>query len=78
MDVPENLSWDLKNALNKRNWLAHDYFWERAVQFMTTEGRADMIEELLSIEWAEVNGLTREMLQGELGRLREEAYSPAT
>ena len=94
MMVPEDLSWDLKAALNKRNWLAHDYFWERAVQFMTTKGPAGMIGDLrtpgesfdrldgqliqITYEWADANGLTREMVQEELGRLVEEAYSPAT
>lgn len=36
----------LKEALTKRNWLAHSYFSERAMDFMSEEGRNKMIEEL--------------------------------
>src|SRR4030042_4065953 len=34
---------DLTLALEKRNWLAHNYFWERAGHFMTEKGREKMI-----------------------------------
>ena len=33
----------LQKALIKRNWLAHNYFWERAVEFASESGRASMI-----------------------------------
>jgi len=36
----------LGNTLKKRNWLAHDYFRERAEEFMSSTGRNLMIKEL--------------------------------
>jgi hypothetical protein len=36
----------LRKALRLRNWLAHNYFWERAGHFPTLRGRATMIREL--------------------------------
>jgi hypothetical protein len=33
-------------ALKKRNWLAHDYWWDRAVEFSTFDGRERMLVEL--------------------------------
>ena len=36
----------LKEALETRNWLAHRYFWERAVDILSVPGRASMIDEL--------------------------------
>jgi len=47
--VPSNLDRTLDDALQKRNWLAHDYFWERAGEVMTTRGRSKMIEELTEL-----------------------------
>ena len=37
---------ELEEALRKRNWLAHNYFWEKAIDFLSESGRASMIEEL--------------------------------
>jgi hypothetical protein len=37
---------DLDQARNMRNWLAHRYFRDRAVQFMSPAGRVVMLEEL--------------------------------
>jgi hypothetical protein len=44
--VPTTLQTVLSDALEKRNWLAHHYFRERAEQFVTTTGRSSMIDEL--------------------------------
>jgi hypothetical protein len=44
--VPPELETILGDALKRRNFLAHDYFRERAEQFMSFEGREDMISEL--------------------------------
>jgi hypothetical protein len=44
--LPDDLERLLKLALQKRNWLAHDYFRERATDFMSESGREVMIEEL--------------------------------
>ncbi len=37
---------DLDQARDMRNWLAHRYFRDRAVQFMSPAGRVVMLEEL--------------------------------
>lgn len=42
-DVVEQL---LTQALKDRNWLAHGYFSDRAVEFTVSDGRLKMIEEL--------------------------------
>jgi hypothetical protein len=44
--VPPDLEGLLTAALEKRNFLAHHYFRERAEAFMSREGRDNMIEEL--------------------------------
>jgi hypothetical protein len=47
--LPPNLDKMLITALQKRNWLAHNYFWERAVQLLTLSGRNKMMDELKGI-----------------------------
>lgn len=47
--VPANLDRKLDDAWQKRNWLAHEYFWARAGEIMTTRGRDKMIEELTGL-----------------------------
>jgi hypothetical protein len=44
--VPTGLSTQLENALRLRNWLAHDYFRERATAWFSSDERDRMIEEL--------------------------------
>ena len=44
--IPDNFENTLVVAVKKRNWLAHDYFWENSYSIMTTEGREKMINEL--------------------------------
>lgn len=79
----------LREALNKRNWLAHRYFWERATAFISEPGRGAMIEELQeaacsfqaldelftkrTIEWRETVGITQQSVDQELERLVREA-----
>lgn len=40
------LEHSLSNVLKSRNWLAHGYFSDRAIEFTMKDGRADMISEL--------------------------------
>ncbi|MCH7377673.1 hypothetical protein MM182_20265 [Aeromonas sp. MR19] len=42
----EELKIKLREALKKRNWLAHSYFFERAMDFMNEAGRNKIISEL--------------------------------
>jgi hypothetical protein len=44
--VPPDLEGLLAAALEKRNYLTHQYFRERAEAFMSWQGREEMIEEL--------------------------------
>jgi hypothetical protein len=44
--LPADLASRLENALHVRNWLAHDYFRERATEWLSREGRERMISEL--------------------------------
>lgn len=45
-DIDPTLEDLLTDALRRRNWLAHDFFRERAVEFLSTNGRHQMIEEV--------------------------------
>ncbi|MFC1977590.1 hypothetical protein ACFLWS_04930 [Chloroflexota bacterium] len=72
-----NLESTLMEALKKRNWLVHHYFWDRARHFLTVQGRELMINELqdtanfldqvdqeltaVNRAWATARGLTEEM-----------------
>ncbi len=46
VEVRDDLPTVLQSALDTRNWLAHDYFRERAVEFVSDSGRDRMIAEL--------------------------------
>jgi|WetSurMetagenome_2_1015567.scaffolds.fasta_scaffold00300_15 hypothetical protein len=46
ISVPQDLQSLLADALYKRNFLAHHYFRERSAEFMTKNGRDEMILEL--------------------------------
>ena len=75
----------LKKALERRNWLAHRYFWERAVDLLSDSGRASMIDELQetadlfdrldefftskTVDWAKSVGISQDMLNEQLVRL---------
>jgi hypothetical protein len=44
--VLDDLELLLRRALTKRNWLAHDFFRERATQFLNPTGRERMLAEV--------------------------------
>ncbi len=46
IDIPLQTDQILAEALEKRNFLVHHYFFQRAPAFMTEAGRKNMIEEL--------------------------------
>lgn len=46
VEVPADLDGLLSKALTLRNWLAHDFFRERAVEFLNPAGRAQMLREV--------------------------------
>ena len=47
--VPPNLNQSLQAALKKRNWLMHDYFYERAAHILSSRGRHEMMSELTDL-----------------------------
>ena len=44
--IPADLEGLLRDALEKRNWLAHSFFRERAIEFLTSNGREQMLFEV--------------------------------
>lgn len=46
MDFPSGFEEELKNAIEIRNELAHNYWWEHVVDFATFKGREKMLKEL--------------------------------
>jgi hypothetical protein len=44
--IPTDLDDLLKRALRKRNWLAHEFFRERATEFLTSTARDQMLTEV--------------------------------
>jgi hypothetical protein len=92
IDIPcDKLKIKLKEALTKRNWLAHAYFSERSMEFMSEAGRLKMISELelaqqlfseidtdvssIYYEIADKNGLTEEVLNQIMEEMLVEANS---
>ncbi|MDO8684091.1 MAG: hypothetical protein Q7N50_11485 [Armatimonadota bacterium] len=87
--VPPNLDHNLAEALRKRNWLAHEYFWDRAAELLTIPGREKMIDELTMLseffskldshltltyeKWARKVGITEELVEKELKALIQSA-----
>jgi hypothetical protein len=87
--MPKEVQSRLRDALNKRNWLIHNYFWDRVGHFLTDRGRQQMIAELEALayqfakldsrlqqimrNWARANGITDEMLEAEIAELARRA-----
>lgn len=82
----------LEKAVEERNELIHRYFWNRAVQFISTEGRSQMISELkgfatrfdsldneiseLTHDLMERKGVSQEVVQAHLVSLLAGAATP--
>ena len=49
IEIPDKLEEILKKSVEKRNWLAHNYFWDRASHFNREDGKNYMIKELLEM-----------------------------
>lgn len=87
--IPPNLDKTLAEALKKRNWLAHDYFWERAGHMLTAHGKKKMIEELtnlsdffskldahltkISEKWLKTIGISEETINEHINKLKQNA-----
>ena len=86
--IPDNLEKTLSSALRERNWLAHNFFRERHIEFINTEGRKTMLEELrgsqkifeeadnlltkVVMPLSEKHGITEELYEQELEKMRKE------
>ena len=86
--IPPNLDQRLTAALKKRNWLIHDYFYDRASHLLSRKGRDQMINELTDIytefnqldehldgvmdRWCEKAGITKGVLDHHMERLHQE------
>lgn len=87
--VDDDLEQLLSEALRKRNWLVHDFFRERATEFMSSPGREQMISEVdgcrdlfqsadkrleaTVVPLRRRAGLTDELLAREYERMQKEA-----
>ncbi|MUL11669.1 hypothetical protein [Aliivibrio fischeri] len=49
VDLPDELIEHLNESLAKRNWLAHDFFYDYAVHLRDEHGRIEMINELQNL-----------------------------
>ena len=85
ISVPPNLDKTLEKVRVKRNWLAHDFFWDRAGELLTTRGRDKLIDELTELsdffskvdehltsiyeKWMERVGVSNSIIEEEFQRL---------
>ena len=79
-------------STKKRNWLAHGYFSDRSIDFLSESRREMMVEELQEIseflhsldelftqktmEYVETYGITQELIDLEFNRLLADAGDP--
>ena len=84
--VPSALEGRLRRAVVLRNWLAHEYFWDRSIEGMSFEGRAGMIDELdeaaeflrsldeeltgVSMAWLVRQGMSVELIDAEVAKVQ--------
>lgn len=87
--VPSALEGRLGRAVLLRNWLAHEYFWDRSLEGMSFGGRAGMIDELdeaaeflrsvdeeltgVSIAWLVRQGVPAELIEAEMATMKRAA-----
>lgn len=85
LTIPDEIKQEIEAALQLRNFLVHNYFWERAVAFNTSPGRQAMLDELsqaclvfqevdskvtaITLKWAAKRGVTEEDYARELEKL---------
>lgn len=90
--LPLGLEGRIKRALSIRNFLAHNFFWERAGRLVSHEGREKILAELrelsaflgeldaemtaLSRDWRRANGVTDKRVGHELQELIARSEEP--
>ena len=84
--LPVGFEQRVNDALDTRNWLAHNSFWERAAEFVTETGRSEMRLELTEAHnmlhaldeelaragdvWRRSIGVTDALVQQEMDRVQ--------
>ena len=48
-DLPDDFEKKLTDVLERRNFVAHHYFWKRAMKFSHTRGQEEMLSELIQL-----------------------------
>ncbi len=85
---PEEFESSLSNALVRRNWLIHHYFWDRAGHFMSEGGRRHMLQELKQVselfssidnglqdicdDWSQKHGISEKLIEEFTQKIMEE------
>lgn len=85
LHIADEIKQEIEAALQLRNFLIHNYFWERMLQFNTSAGRQVMLEELyqactvfqevdskveaITKAWAAKRGVTEQDYEKELEQL---------
>jgi len=85
LHIADEIKQEIEAALQLRNFLIHNYFWERMLQFNTSSGRQAMLEELyhactifhdvdskveaITKAWAAKRGVTEQVYAKELEKL---------
>lgn len=83
--ITDDIKQEIEAALQLRNFLIHNYFWERKLEFNTSAGRQVMLEELyqacavfedvdskleaITMAWAAKRGVTEQDYVEELEKL---------
>ena len=74
VEIPERVAEALTEALRKRNYVAHSFFAQHSIDFMSEPGRREMIEELreitLQLQQADQEPITNSLWE-RLGMTRE-------
>lgn len=90
--LPSGFEDRLRNALRLRNFLAHEFFWERAGTFTHEQGRHQMLTELreaavflaeldeemsvLARNWTRDQGVTDEVIRAQMNKLTAHGARP--
>jgi hypothetical protein len=87
--VPKSVETRLRSAKLRRNWLIHNYYWERVGHLLSAQGREAMVRELremadefvelhqhlvgIALNWADENGITEDDILSEMEQLARSA-----
>lgn len=85
LHIADEVKQEIEAALQLRNFLIHNYFWERMLQFNTSAGRQAMLDELyhactifqevdskveaITKAWGAKRGVTEQIYAEELEKL---------